>query len=129
MSSGAVGGRPALQLTSKGKRFGAYLLDGLLMVVTLFIGWLIWSIIIWDKGQTPGKSLLKMRIVSVDEYRVFRRGDMALRELVGKFLLGFIPLYSLVSAVFVLTDERSQGLWDKLAKSVVVDDPNNVFGL
>jgi uncharacterized RDD family membrane protein YckC len=121
--------RPALPLTSKGKRFLAHLLEAVLVVVTLFIGWIIWSIVLWKKGQTPAKSLLKMRVVKADEYRPLNRGDMALRELVGKFLLSVIPFYQLVSAVFVLFDDRNQAIWDKLVKSVVVDDPDNVFGL
>ena len=129
MTPVGLGGRPAFQLTSKGKRFGAYLLEALLVLVTCFVGWLIWSIIIWGKGQTPAKSILKMRVVKADEYRPLGRGDMALRELVGKILLGVIPLYGIVSAIFVLVDDRNQGLWDKLAKSVVVDDPNNIFNL
>src|SRR5206468_6518647 len=45
-------------LASPGKRFGAYLLDLLLIIVTLVIGWLVWLFIDWGKGQTPGKQLL-----------------------------------------------------------------------
>ncbi|MDQ6697220.1 MAG: hypothetical protein M3Z46_07150, partial [Actinomycetota bacterium] len=44
-----VGGAPR---SSVGKRFGGYLLEGLLLVVTLGLGWLIWSLIVWNKGQT-----------------------------------------------------------------------------
>jgi uncharacterized RDD family membrane protein YckC len=128
-SPAPVTGGPALQLASKGRRFGGMLLEGLLVIVTLGIGWLIWSIIIWDKGQTPAKSILDMRVVKADEYAYLRRSDMALRELVGKVLLNFIPLYWLISAIFVLVDDRNQALWDKIAKSVVVSDPNNVFNL
>ena len=32
-----------MPLSSAGKRFGAYLLEGMLLVVTLGIGWLVWS--------------------------------------------------------------------------------------
>jgi hypothetical protein len=28
----------------------------------LEIGWLIWSLIVWGQGQTPGKQILKMRV-------------------------------------------------------------------
>jgi len=122
-------GRPPVQLASKGKRFGGLLLDGLLIVVTLVIGYVIWSMVLWSKGQSPAKSILKMRVVSVDRYRPFGFGDMALRSLVGKLLLGMVPLYTLISAIFVLADDRNQALWDKIAKSVVVDDPDNMFNL
>jgi uncharacterized RDD family membrane protein YckC len=120
---------PALQLSSAGKRLGAALLDGLLFVVTLGIGWLIWWVISWGKATSPAKGLLGMRIVRLNENRPLTMGEMAMRELVGKWLLNFIPFYGLVGAIFVLVDENRQALWDKVAGSTVVDDPNNVFGL
>jgi uncharacterized RDD family membrane protein YckC len=116
-------------LASKGKRFGAFLLEGVLAIVTLFIGWLIWSIIIWSKGQTPAKSILKMRVVKLDTGRAATTGDMALRELVAKWLLGSITsgIYTIVSAIFVIADPQSQGLWDKICGTVVIDDPDDRY--
>jgi uncharacterized RDD family membrane protein YckC len=122
-------GRPPVRLAGTGKRFGGWLLDLLLLFVTLGIGYVIWSIILWQKGQSPAKSILKMRVVSAEEYRPFGMGDMALRSLVGKVLLSIVPLYNLVSAIFVLADDRNQALWDKVAKSVVIHDPDNIFNL
>ena len=118
-----------LQLSSPGKRLGAALLDGLLMIVTLFIGWIVWWVILWQKGQSPAKSLLKMRVVMLDEQRPAGVPEMAMRELVGRVLLSFIPLYNLVGALFVIIDDNNQALWDKIAKTTVVEDPNNQFGL
>jgi len=118
-----------MQLSSKGKRFGAFLLDGLLMVVTLVIGWIIWNIVLWGRGQSPAKQLLKMRVVMKDDRRYATWSDMLLRELLGKAVLGFVPLYSLVSGIVLLVDDDAQAVWDKIAKTVVIDDPNNVFGL
>ena len=126
-TAGAVGG--GLALSSKGKRLGAALLEGLLMIVTLFIGWLIWWIILWSKAQTPAKQLLGMRIVKLDENRPASVGEMAMRELVGKVILGALPFYSLVAAGWVLFDDDNQALWDKLAGTTVVEDPDNRFGL
>jgi len=115
------------QLSSKGKRLGAALLDGLLIIVTLFVGWLIWWIVLWKYGQSPAKSILKMRVIKVDEQRCVTTGEMAMRELVGRWLLSFIPLYGLIDAIFVLVDERSQALHDKIAGTVVIEDPDNRF--
>jgi uncharacterized RDD family membrane protein YckC len=123
---GLYGGLP---LTSKGKRLGAHLLELLLIIVTLIIGWLIWSIVIWKRGQSPAKSILGMRVIKLETQRPARAGEMALRELVGKWILNVVPFYTLVSAIFVLVDERNQALWDKIAGTVVVDDPDNRFGL
>ena len=50
-----------------------------------------------------------------------------MRELVGKIVLGFIPLYSLIAPAFVLWDPQRQALYDKLAKTVVIEDPDGRF--
>jgi uncharacterized RDD family membrane protein YckC len=118
---------PTYQLSSKGKRFGAALLEALLVIVTLFIGWVIWWVILWKKGQSPAKSLLKMRVIKADTGRCATTGDMAMRELVGKLLLSFIPLYGLIDDLFVLIDDRSQALHDKIAGTLVIDDPDDRF--
>jgi uncharacterized RDD family membrane protein YckC len=52
---------------------------------------------------------------------------MAMRELVGKLLLSFIPLYGLIDDLFVLIDDRSQALHDKIAGTLVIDDPDDRF--
>ena len=127
--AGAGGG---LRLTSNGKRFLSYLLEGLLVVVTLFIGWFIWWLIVWAKAQTPAKQLMKMRVVKFDENRPATYGEMALRELVGKVLLANFTfgISTLVGGIMILVDDTGrQAVWDKIAATTVVDDPDNVFGL
>ena len=111
-------------LSSAGRRFGAYLLETLLAIVTLGIGWLIWSFVIWSRGQTPSKQLLGMRCVRTDTGKAAGWGAMALRELVGKGIIGSITfgITTLVSCFMILGGSR-QGIWDKIANTVVVDDP------
>ena len=113
-------------LSSKGRRFLGWLLEVVLIIVTLVIGWIIWSVVLWKYGESPAKSILKMRVVDAETGRAAPVGTMALRELVGKWLLNAIPLYTLIGAIFVITDARSQGLWDKIAKTIVVDDPDGL---
>ena len=62
-------------------RLGAYALDAALSVLTLGIGWLIWSFITWGEGQTPGKRILKIRVRNFDTGAVATWGHMAVREL------------------------------------------------
>ena len=62
-------------------RLGAYALDAVLSVLTLGIGWLIWSFIVWGEGQTPGKKILKIRVRNFDSGAVATWGHMAVREL------------------------------------------------
>lgn len=125
MSETGIGQAP---LCSNGKRFGAYLLEVLLAFVTLIIGWWIWAVIVWRDGQTPAKYLLKMRCVRTDTGETATWGTMALRELVGKVLLATVTsgITTLISAIMILFDDQRQGLWDKIASTVVVDDAKTV---
>lgn len=113
------------ELSSSGKRLGAYLLDGVLSVVTLGMGWLIWSLVIWSKGQTPAKQLMGMRVVRTDTGAAATFGTMALRELVGKGVLSSLTfgLTTFISCFMVFGAAR-QGIWDKIANTIVVDDPD-----
>jgi uncharacterized RDD family membrane protein YckC len=117
-----AGGAP---LSSSGRRLGAYLLDVLLAMVTLIIGWLIWSLILWAQGQSPAKSLLGMRCVRPDTGRAATWGTMALREVVGMWLFGSIS-YGITTIIsgFMILGPSQQGIWDKIASTVVVDDPD-----
>jgi hypothetical protein len=47
------------------RRFTAWVLEIVLISGTAYIGWFIWSLIIWGKGQTPAQNLL--RIISINE--------------------------------------------------------------
>src|SRR4051812_26525848 len=69
-------------VSSVGKRFGANLLDLLLTVVRLFIGWMIWDLIVWKDGQTPAKQLLKMRIIDGSTGQPITWGKSCLRNFV-----------------------------------------------
>lgn len=112
-------------LTGSGRRFGAYVLDALLIVVLLGIGWFIWSLVVWSKGQSPGKALLGMRVVKADTGRAATWGTMFVREIAWKAILGTITggITTIVSGFMILGSSR-QGIWDKLAGTVVVDDPD-----
>ena len=47
------------------RRFTAWALEIVLISGTAYIGWFIWSLITWGKGQTPAQNLL--RIISINE--------------------------------------------------------------
>ena len=130
----AVAGTPqlpaALVLSSPLRRLGAWLLDVLLLIVTLFIGWLIWSLIVWARGQSPGKQLLGMRVIREDTHAIASWGRMALRELVCKTIIGFVAGATLIGFVlylWLLWDKENQELWDKMATTIVVNDPQRVL--
>ena len=117
------GGAP---LSSPGRRLGAYLLDVLLLLVTLFIGWMIWALILWAQGQSPGKQLLGLRCVRTDTGKAAGWGTMCLREVVGKWLLASFT-YGITSIVscFMILGQTRQGIWDN-ATTIVVDDKDGI---
>lgn len=67
-------------------------------------------------GATPGKMLLKIKVISIDGKNV-SFGQALLREAIGKLVSGI-----LLSAGFywVIVDSRKQGWHDKIAKTIVV---------
>ena len=115
-------------VSTVGKRFGQYLLDALLVFATLGIGYAIWSLIIWSKGQTPGMQCLGMRCVKQDTGETASWGTMFLREFVAKGLIfGLITAVTFGIVSFVLLfmlcwDRNRQELWDKIASTLVVDN-------
>ena len=69
-----------LRYASFQHRLGAIVLDATLMVITLGIGWLIWSFIVWGEGQTPAKKILKLRTINFTNGRPATWGHMGIRE-------------------------------------------------
>ena len=61
-------------------RLGGFFLDLALIIVTLGIGWMIWSLVAWRSGQTPAKQILKMRVLHESTGKPATWGHMAVRE-------------------------------------------------
>ena len=76
------------RLASFQHRLGAVALDAALYVVTLGIGWVIWSLVLWGQGQTPGKKILKIRVYAADTQRPATWGHMAIREFLLPLAIG-----------------------------------------
>ena len=107
------------------ERFGAYLLDSVLMFVTLFIGWLIWACITAQEGQTPGKKLLGQRVYRLDTGQPATFGWMlGMRGIVAGviFQLSFWFLIGFVLIFMPFWDRRNQTVVDKISSTVVVID-------
>lgn len=114
------------ELSSVGKRFGAFCLDVLLSIVTLGIGWLVWLFVIMGRGQTPAKQLLHMRVVRADDGGAVSYGKMFVREFPAKIVIGFLAAFTIyIIYLWPLWDGKNQELWDKMVDTVVVDDPND----
>jgi uncharacterized RDD family membrane protein YckC len=83
-------------------RLGGYALEAVLATVTFGIGYMIWSLIVWGQGQTPGKQILRMRVYATGTQRPATWGHMAVRQLLipmGVNVAVILPL-GLISLLF-----------------------------
>lgn len=71
---------------------------------------------IGKSGATPGKKIMKIRVVKADGSAV-GYGGAFLREVVGKFISGIILL---IGYFWMLWDPNKQALHDKIAGTYVV---------
>lgn len=118
-------------LASLGQRFGGYLLDGVLALVTLGIGWIIWCCFTFSKGQTPAKSILSMRVVKQDTGVAATWGEMFVRNVVIPLVLGIVGAFlfglpTIVAACMIFGGTLRQTGWDRMMGTLVVSDPQGV---
>lgn len=87
-------------LAKPSHRLASVLVDAGLFVVTCGVGWFIWSIVLWNQGQTPGKLLLKIRVFDGDTGKPAKFAKMFRRQFVWENLVSFIfwPLQLIADA-------------------------------
>lgn len=110
-------------LTPIGRLVGAALLDSVLSMVTLGIGWAIWAFITSAEGQTPGKKLMNIAVVDADTgQRLDRTAYILKRGLVGGIVNSFAVSLTLGVLFFMpLWDKRNQTVAARISNSVAVD--------
>lgn len=129
-SSIAISAEPVR--ASLGRRIEALLLTFFIMVGSLVIGWLLWSVIEWRTGSTPSYRLLKLRVVSRSSGRPigFMRSFVRNGILCTLLLLPTIVACCLLGVVFVMGASAPDQLlalprtapWDRLTRTDVVDE-------
>jgi len=105
-------------MASRGERLLAWLVNTLIFIFTLFIGWLIWWFIVAPRGQNPGKAVVGNRVIRTNGEAV-RTGGMFIRGLVGQ-VIGIVPFGNIIDGAWLLWDKDAQTLHDKVVNSVVV---------
>jgi hypothetical protein len=68
-----------LTLVSPQRRFTAWVLEFVLISGTAYIGWFIWSVITWGKGQTPAQNLLRIVSINKETGTAAKRPQMLIR--------------------------------------------------
>jgi hypothetical protein len=113
-------------LAPVGRRIGAYFLGGLLSLVTLGIGYIIWGAITWSNGQTPVQQVLGLQTWKPQEQVNATWGTMFLRGLAWAFL-GIIPFAQLVSFFLFVSGKEHRALHDSMSSTIVLYDPDKVL--
>lgn len=114
------------ELATVGRRIGSYFLSIVLTIVTLVIGYLIWGLIVWGRGQTPTQQVLGMRTWHPQTGRNAGWWRMVLREVIGGFVTGILGIITeVVSFILMATGRERKCLSDHIASTVVLRDPDN----
>lgn len=120
----------SLRYASLQHRLGAYAVDFGLAFLTLGIGWLIWSMIIWGEGQTPAKKILKLRTINATTGRPASWGHMGLREILVPLTVFFASIFTsglawiawVVLEIVMYFNQGSRTLRDLWVKTAVVNE-------
>lgn len=126
-----------LPAASLGVRLKALMLTFVVIVATLGVGWLLWSVAEWRHGRTVSFKLMGLRIVRSSDARPIRLMGSLLRNALLCTVL-FIPtlLTCLVIAfAFVMGASPPEGLlskprnapWDLLTRTTVVQERHRPY--
>ena len=128
-SGRGVGRSPSANV---GTRLKALALTPLLIVVTLGVGWLGWSVVEWCSGRTPSYRRLNLRVVRQSDGKPVGLLRSVLREVCCALLL--VPMLIgclFVALSFAMGASPPEGIfgqprrapWDVLTRTEVVNDP------
>ena len=120
-----------------GVRLKALLLTLVVIVATLGVGWLAWSIVEWRHGRTVSFKVMGLRVVRASDGRPIGLGVALLRNALLCTVL-FIPTLLtciVVAFAFVMGASPPEGLlskprnapWDLLTKTTVVQERRRPF--
>ena len=127
-SGNAVDRLPAASIGTRSK---ALLLTPLLIVVTLGVGWLAWSVVEWSNGRNPSYRRTNLRVVRKSNGKPIGLGRSVLREACCALLL--IPTLlacCFLALTFVMGASPPENVfgqsrrapWDLLTRTDVVNE-------
>lgn len=143
-------GKGQLELADAGMRLLAQIINNLLFAVMIVVGFIpfftlgqgeepgcghfglmaimamVWCSWNWSwlakYGQSVGKRMLNMRVVMSNGEPATMGRLVGMRLFVGRGILGIIPFYGLVDALFIFRDDR-RCVHDHVADTIVVRTP------
>ena len=89
---------------------------GAIIGLLLLLAYIIWALVLFARGTTPGKKVLGMRVINEDGTPAGFM-TMLLREWIGKWISGLILS---LGFLWILFDKDNQGWHDKLMSTYVV---------
>ena len=110
-------------------RFGSWLLERVLTIVTLGVGWIIWAIALRGTGQTPAKKMMNLTIWDLETNAPMTLGKMfVMRGIVGGIVAGIaLPFTLYILAFMPFWDKNNRDLHDKVSRSSVIATPNQTL--
>ena len=100
---------------------GALTVVGLAAVAvsTALMGYMAYALVQLGQGRSPGKKLLRLRVIYLETGRPVGFWRMMLREVIGKWVSAVVLYLGFFWAIW---DAQHQGWHDKIAQTVVVDE-------
>jgi hypothetical protein len=115
-----------------GRRIGALALTVALLIATLLVGWLVWSVVEWRHGRTPSYRLLGLRVVRRSDERPVGLGRSLLRSAVccPVMIIPTVLICGLIGICFAFGASPPDGLlrqpraapWDLATATKVLDE-------
>jgi RDD family len=115
-----------------GRRLESLALTVLLLIVTLVVGWLVWSVFEWRNGRTPSYRLLGLRVVRRADGRQIGLGRSLVRSGIccPVLIVPTVVIGGLVGFCFAMGASPPDGLlrqpraapWDLLTATQVLDE-------
>ena len=83
------------------RRFTAWVLEIVLISGSAYLGWLIWSLITWGKGQTPAQNLLRIVTINEETGTAAKRPQMFIRFFLIflAYWLGYFAISNIAYAI------------------------------
>lgn len=126
-----------LPAASFGARIKALLLTFCLVVATLGVGWLLWSVLEWRRGRTASFHVTGLRVVRQSDGSPIGLGLSILRNaiLCSVLLLPTMVACVVIALAFVMGASPPNDLfskprnapWDRLTKTMVVQERRRPF--